>query len=103
MWMQAKHTPQSLKNVLSIMYSKEDILFAALKVNACPHSTATVRRVDEPILEDNPQAAAAAQVWIILKDRWYQGNDGSNDHYDFIAVPCRVMARKRLCIPRSKL
>ena len=29
----SKHTPQSLKNVLSIMYSKEDILFAALKVN----------------------------------------------------------------------
>ena len=26
----SKHTPQSLKNVLSIMYSKEDILFAAL-------------------------------------------------------------------------
>lgn len=29
----SKHTPQSLKNALSIMYSKEDILFMALKVN----------------------------------------------------------------------
>lgn len=29
----AHHTPQSLKNALSIMYSKEDILFAALEVN----------------------------------------------------------------------
>lgn len=30
----AHHTPQSLKNALSIMYSKEDILFAALEVKA---------------------------------------------------------------------
>lgn len=41
----SKHTPQSLKNVLSIMYSKEDILFAALKVNPArmrsPGETAT--------------------------------------------------------------
>ena len=29
----SKHTAQSLKNALSIMYSKEDILFKALKVN----------------------------------------------------------------------
>ena len=29
----SRHTPQSLKNALSIMYSKEDILFKALKVN----------------------------------------------------------------------
>ena len=29
----SKHTPQSLKNALSIMYSKEDILFKALNVN----------------------------------------------------------------------
>ena len=27
------HTPQSLKNALTIMYAKEDILFKALKVN----------------------------------------------------------------------
>lgn len=29
----ANHTPQSLKNALTIMYAKEDILFKALKVN----------------------------------------------------------------------
>lgn len=29
----ANHTPQSLKNALTIMYSKEDILFKALKVS----------------------------------------------------------------------
>ena len=29
----SRHTPQSLKNALSIMYSKEDILFKALNVN----------------------------------------------------------------------
>ena len=29
----SNHTAQSLKNALCIMYSKEDILFRALKVN----------------------------------------------------------------------
>lgn len=29
----ANHTPQSLKNALTIMYAKEDILFKVLKVN----------------------------------------------------------------------
>ena len=33
----SKHTPQSLKNALSIMYSKEDILFKALNVAAHQH------------------------------------------------------------------
>ena len=52
----SKHTPQSLKNVLSIMYSKEDILFAALKVNPA-RIDSYCQAVDEPILEENPQAA----------------------------------------------
>ena len=47
----SKHTPQSLKNVLSIMYSKEDILFAALKVNPA-RIDSYCQAVDEPILDD---------------------------------------------------
>lgn len=49
----ANHTPQSLKNALTIMYAKEDILFKALKVH-----------------EDRVQ-------------RWYEGTDESRMHYSW--------------------
>ena len=76
----SKHTPQSLKNVLSIMYSKEDILFAALKVN--PSRIASYcQPVDEPILEKIRKLPAGASM-DMLKDRWYRGRDGSDYHYD---------------------
>lgn len=46
----ANHTPQSLKNALSIMYSKEDILFLALKVNEA-RVERWCQKVREPMLE----------------------------------------------------
>ena len=76
----SKHTPQSLKNVLSIMYSKEDILFAALKVNPVRISS-YCQPVDEPILEKIRKLPAGASM-DMLKDRWYRGRDSSDYHYD---------------------
>ncbi len=75
----SKHTPQSLKNVLSIMYSKEDILFAALKVNPA-RIDSYCQAVDEPILEEIRKLPSGASM-DQLKDRWYQGRDGSDYHY----------------------
>ena len=46
----SKHTPQSLKNALSIMYSKEDILFKALNVNES-RVERWCQKVREPMLE----------------------------------------------------
>lgn len=76
----SKHTPQSLKNVLSIMYSKEEILFAALKVNPA-RINSYCQTVDEPILEAIRKLPSGASM-NQLKDRWYQGRDGSSYHYD---------------------
>ena len=76
----SKHTPQSLKNVLSIMYSKEDILFAALKVNPA-RIDSYCQAVDEPILEEIRKLPSGASM-DQLKDRWYRGRDGSDYHYD---------------------
>ena len=70
---------QSLKNVLSIMYSKEDILFAALKVNPA-RIDSYCQPVDEPILEEIRKLPSGASM-DQLKDRWYQGRDGSDYHY----------------------
>ena len=75
----SKHTPQSLKNVLSIMYSKEDILFAALKVNSS-RIASYCQPVDEPILEEIRKLPSGASM-DQLKDRWYRGRDGSDYHY----------------------
>lgn len=75
----SKHTPQSLKNVLSIMYSKEDILFAALKVNPA-RIDSYCQAVDEPILEEIRKLPSGASM-DQLKDLWYQGRDGSDYHY----------------------
>ena len=75
----SKHTPQSLKNVLSIMYSKEDILFAALKVNPA-RIDSYCQAVDEPILEEIRKLPSGASM-DQLKDRWYRGQDGSDYHY----------------------
>ena len=75
----SKHTPQSLKNVLSIMYSKEDILFAALKVNPA-RIDSYCQAVDEPILEEIRKLPSDASM-DQLKDRWYRGRDGSDYHY----------------------
>ena len=46
----ANHNQQSLKNLLSIMYSKEDILFKALQVNP-DRVSRYCQKVREPMLE----------------------------------------------------
>ena len=51
MWMPVNTRRRASKNVLSIMYSKEDILFAALKVNPA-RIDSYCQAVDEPILEE---------------------------------------------------
>ena len=47
----ANHNRQSLKNLLSIMYSKEDILFKALQVNSSRVSQ-YCQKVREPMLKE---------------------------------------------------
>ena len=75
----SNHTPRSLKNAMTIMYSKEDILFAALKVNPA-RIDSYCQAVDEPILEEIRKLPSGASM-DQLKDRWYQGRDGSDYHY----------------------
>lgn len=76
----SKHTPQSLKNVLSIMYAKEDILFSALQVNE-NRVNRYCQKVEEPILAAIRSLPSDATMEA-LKRRWYRGRDGSRDHYD---------------------
>ena len=76
----SKHTAQSLKNALSIMYSKEDILFKALKVNES-RVYRWCQKVREPMLE-KIRRMPTGMTMEQLKRAWYDGEDGSLEHYN---------------------
>lgn len=77
----SKHTPQSLKNALSIMYSKEDILFKALNVNE-RRVERWCQKVREPMLEKIRKLPANTTMER-LKWEWYEGSDESDEHYNW--------------------
>ncbi len=77
----AHHTPQSLKNALSIMYSKEDILFAALEVNE-----SRVERLCKKVEADKLVKIRKLPSWAGMNrmaDLWYADcYDSRNAHYN---------------------
>ena len=79
----ANHNRQSLKNLLSIMYSKEDILFKALKVN--PNRIDDYcQKVREPMLEKARKLSAdETKNLTALESIWYEGNVQSREHYNW--------------------
>lgn len=77
----ANHTPQSLKNALTIMYSKEDILFKALKVNE-NRVQRWCQKVREPMLEKIRKMPTDLTMEQ-LKQQWYEGTDESRIHYSW--------------------
>lgn len=77
----SKHTPQSLKNALSIMYSKEDILFKALNVNE-RRVERWCQKVREPMLEKIRKLPANTTMERLKRER-YEGSDESDEHYNW--------------------
>lgn len=77
----ANHTPQSLKNALTIMYAKEDILFKALKVNE-NRVQRWCQKVREPMLEKIRKMPTNLTMEQ-LKQQWYGGTDESRMHYSW--------------------
>ena len=79
----SKHTPQSLKNALSIMYSKEDILFKALNVNE--HRVERwCQKVREPMLRQaRTLSSEETKDLTQLESIWYEGDIGNDEHYNW--------------------
>ena len=73
----APFNARTLRNLVNLFYSKEDLLFSALKVN--PVRWAYCRPTDERFLQElnrkRPQTMRAFQKI------WYGGEDGSDLHY----------------------
>ena len=79
----SKHTPQSLKNALSIMYSKEDILFKALNVDE-RRVERWCQKVREPMLKQARRLSSdETRDLTQLENIWYEGDNGSADHYNW--------------------
>ena len=77
----ANHNRQSLKNLLSIMYAKEDILFKALQVNEA-RAARWCQKVREPMLEKIRKLPSNTTM-DRLRREWYEGSDGSYEHYNW--------------------
>ena len=78
----SNHTPRSLKNAMTIMYSKEDILFKALKVQPS-RMDSYCRKVRPAVLEKVRKMPNSTISMEKLKDAWYEGGDGSLEHYNW--------------------
>lgn len=77
----ANHTPQSLKNALTIMYAKEDILFKALKVQE-RREYSYCQKVRPDVLEKIRKIPNRSITMDRVRNVWYGGRDGSHIHYD---------------------
>ena len=77
----ANHTPQSLKNALTIMYAKEDILFKALKVQE-RREYSYCQKVRPEVLEKIRKIPNKSITMDRVRNVWYGGRDGSHTHYD---------------------
>lgn len=78
----ANHTARSLKNALTIMYSKEDILFKALKVQT-GREEQYCQKVRPMVLEKIRRMPNSNISMEKLKRAWYEGGDGSGEHYNW--------------------
>ena len=79
----ANHNRQSLKNLIGIMYSKEDILFKALQVNEA-RAERWCKKVREPMLREARRLSSdESKDFTKLEEVWYEGNISNQEHYNW--------------------
>ena len=78
----ANHNRQSLKNLIGIMYSKEDILFKALQVNE-ERASQWCKKVREPMLQKARELSSEETKNLTeLENIWYEGFPNRSEHYN---------------------
>ena len=79
----ANHNRQSLKNLIGIMYSKEDILFKALQVSEA-RANRWCQKVREPMLKKaRTLSADETKDLTQLEQIWYEGDVSRTEHYNW--------------------
>lgn len=72
------HTPKTLRNIVNIMASKEDLLYKTLKVNIS--RSHYCQKMDTTFLDEINKRPPMSMDQ--LKYMWYDGEDNSYRHYD---------------------
>ncbi len=79
----SNHNRQSLKNLIGIMYSKEDILFKALQVNKS-RAERWCKKVREPMLRQARTLSSDETTDLTQLERvWYEGVVENTEHYNW--------------------
>ena len=79
----ANHNRQSLKNLIGIMFSKEDILFKALQVDP-RREVQYCKKVREPMLREARTLSSDETTDLTqLEQIWYEGNVKDTEHYNW--------------------
>ncbi len=80
----SSHTPKTLRNIVNIMASKEDLLYKALKIEVARERYC--QKADTRFLDDvnNRRPATMSE----LESLWYNGRGGSHNHYDSSRYHC---------------
>ena len=79
----ANHNRQSLKNLIGIMYSKEDILFKALQVSES-RAERWCKKVREPMLRQARTLSSDETTDLTQLERvWYEGVVENTEHYNW--------------------
>lgn len=72
------HTARTLRNITNIMYSKEDLIYKALRVNV-EREHQYCQKVEEEFLQNlNRRKPKSLEE---VSKIWYKGKDGSTQHY----------------------
>ena len=79
----SNHNRQSLKNLIGIMYSKEDILFKALQVSES-RAERWCKKVREPLLRQARTLSSDETTDLTqLEQVWYEGDVADREHYNW--------------------
>ena len=79
----SNHNRQSLKNLIGIMYSKEDILFKALQVNES-RAERWCKKVRESMLRQARRLSSDETTDLTqLEQVWYEGDVADREHYNW--------------------
>lgn len=73
------HTPKTLRNIVNIMASKEDLLYKTLKVRESRQDR-YCKKADTRFLDDVNRKRPTSMSR--LEELWYNGESGRNSHYD---------------------
>lgn len=72
------HTARSLKNIVNIMASKEDLLFQSLEVRQ-ERAERWCKKVDDNLLRRLNGTRVTTEEDV--RELWYNGSDGAREHY----------------------